>query len=330
MGERPRRLCILDVGHGNSAVIDGGDGGVVVVDTARGSALCEFLKEQKIKKVRTIYLSHADEDHIGGLVGLLASNVVQVERVVVNSDAKKATAVWDDLIYELDNAHRAGRLGFEVGLAAGDGEDLKDVEIRVLGPSRYVAAKGVGGRDRAGRIIGSNSMSAVIRVSVSGRHVAVLPGDIDKMGLEDLVGGANDAGARVLVYPHHGGRPGGAAVRPFVETLLDAVSPTVIVFSFARGRYALPNEEILGIVRERRPDARIVCTQLSPHCSATVPPQPLEHLSDVFARGRSEGACCGGTIVVPLDDLNGLKPGWAGHVDFIRANVATPMCLRDS
>ena len=329
MGARPRCLCILDVGHGNSAVLDGGDGGVVVVDTALGSTLCEFLEEQKIKKVRTIYLSHADEDHIGGLVGLLASDVVQVGKVVVNSDAKKGTAVWDDLIYELDNAYRAGRLEFKVGLVAGDGEDLKDVEIRVLGPSRYLVAKGVGSTDRAGRRISGNSMSAVIRVSVSGRHVAVLAGDIDGVGLEDLVGKAKDAGARVLVYPHHGGRPGGAAVRPFVETLLDAVSPTVVVFSFARGRYGLPNEEILRIVRERRPDARIVCTQLSPHCSATVPSQPLEHLSDVFARGRSERACCGGTIVVPLDDVDGLEPGRAEHVEFIQANVATPMCLRD-
>lgn len=328
MGTR-RRLCILDVGHGNSAVVDGGDGGAVVVDTALGSSLCEFLKEQRIERIRTIYLSHADEDHIGGLVGLLASNVVQVERVVVNSDAKKETAVWEDMAYELDRAHRAGHVQFDIGLVAGDGDDLGDVEVRVLAPSRYLAAKGVGGTDRSGRTIDSNSMSAVVRVSVSGRRVAVLPGDIDGVGLDDLVEKVNDAAAPVLVYPHHGGRPGRAAVRPFVAALLDAVSPSVVVFSFARARYSLPSEETFRIVRELRPDARIVCTQLSRHCSVTVPPQPSEHLSDVFASGRAEGRCCGGTIVVPLDDVNDLEPERAGHAEFIRANVATPMCLRD-
>ena len=329
MGTLRRRLYILDVGHGNCAVIDGGDGGAVVVDAALGSTLCEFLKGQKIKRIRTIYLSHADEDHIAGLVGLLASKAVQVERVVVNSDAKKGTAVWNDMVYELDSAHRAGRLRFDVGLVSGDGDDLDDVEIRVLGPSRYLAAKGVGGTDGSGRTISSNSMSAVVRVSVSGRHVAVLPGDIDGVGLEDLVDKAQDARAPVLVYPHHGGRPGGGAVRPFVEKLLTAVSPAVVVFSFTRGRYGLPNEETVKSVRELRPGARVVCTQLSRHCSPTEPPQPLEHLSDVFARGRAEGTCCGGTIVVPLDNVNDLEPGRARHVEFIQANVATPMCLRD-
>ena len=324
-----RRLYILDVGHGNCTVVDGGDSGTVVVDTAVGSALCEFLRERKITRIRTVYLSHADEDHIGGLVGLLASNVVQVERVVVNGDAKRKTSVWDDMAYELDAAHRAQRVRFEVGLVSGDGEDLGDVEVRVLAPSRYLVAKGVGGTDRSGRMIGSNSMSAVVRVSVSGRHVAVLPGDVDGVGLDDLVQKVDDAAAPVLVYPHHGGRPGRAAVRPFVEALLGAISPSVIVFSFGRRRYSLPNEETIRMVRERRPGARIVCTQLSLHCSVTVPPQPLEHLSEVFASGRAERGCCGGTIVVPLDDVEGLEPLRAGHLEFIRANVATPLCLRD-
>ena len=323
------RLCILDVGHGNSSVVDGGGNGAVVVDTALGSSLCEFLREQGIERVRTIYLSHADEDHIGGLVGLLAANIVQVERVVVNGDARKTTAVWDDMVYELDSAHRAGQVQFDVGLVSGDGDDLDDVEIRVLAPSRYLAAKGVGGTDRSGRTINSNSMSAFIRVSVSGRHVAVLPGDIDGVGLDDLVQRVDDAVAPILVYPHHGGRPGRAAVRLFVEALLGAVSPNIVVFSFARARYGLPNDETFRIVRELLPDARIVCTQLSRQCSAEVPSQPSEHLSNVFAAGRAEGRCCGGTIVIPLDDVSALEPERAAHVEFIRANVATPMCLRD-
>ena len=330
MSAPQRGLYVLDVGHGNCAVVDAGGGGVVVVDVAPGSGLCEFLRIQGITNIQTIYLSHADEDHIGGLIGLLASSVVKVERVVVNSDAKKGTAIWNDMMYELDRAHRAGELQFDLGLVAGEGDDLGDVEVRVLGPSRYLAGKGVGGEDGSGRTITSNSMSAVVRVSVAGKHVAVLAGDMDGVGLEDLVDKVQDATAPILVYPHHGGRPGGVAVRPFVETLLDAVAPAVVVFSFARGRYGLPNAETIMNVRERRPEPRIVCTQLSRHCSATKPPQPLEHLSGVFARGRAEGACCGGTIVVPLDEVNDLEPGRARHVEFIRAHVATPMCLGDA
>ena len=122
-----RYLYILDVGHGNCAVVHCGDAGVVVVDTALGGALCAFLRQQKIERIRTVYLSHADEDHIGGLVALLAAGIVQVERVVVNSDAKKRTAVWDDMAYELDKAHREGRVRLDIGLVADDRDDLDDV-----------------------------------------------------------------------------------------------------------------------------------------------------------------------------------------------------------
>ena len=86
-----------------------------------------FLTEQNITKIQTVYLSHADEDHVGGLVGLLSSSSVQIKKVVVNSDASKHTKTWDDLVYELDLAHSAGDLQFCVGLMSGEVEYLKDV-----------------------------------------------------------------------------------------------------------------------------------------------------------------------------------------------------------
>ena len=174
-----RHLCVLDVGHGSCAVVIAGVTDVVVIDVGRRSTLLEFLSQQGISRIRTVYLSHADEDHVGALVGLLAAETVSIDRVVINSDSLKKTTVWDDLVYELDCAHRIGALQFSVGLVSGDGEELNGVEIRVLGPSRYLVGKGVGNVDQAGRKITSNSISAVIRVSVSGHHVAIVPGDID-------------------------------------------------------------------------------------------------------------------------------------------------------
>ena len=323
-----RHLYILDVGHGNCAVITGGEDETVVVDVATGSTLLEFLAQQEIQTISTVYLSHADEDHIGALVGLLASRAVTIGKVVVNSDASKNTDTWNDLVFELDEARRAGALEFKVGLAAGEREDLDDVEVRVLGPSQYLVAKGVGGTNGFGRRISSNSMSAFIRVSVSGRPVAVLPGDIDRVGLDDLVGKVGDVRAPVLVYPHHGGRPGGAAVRPFAEKLLGAVSPVLVVFSFGRGRYGAPNPETVTVLRETMPNARIVCTQLSEHCAAALPRESPSHLSDEFAAGRESRACCGGTMVVPLNGVQDLEPRRAEHLKFIESNAETARCLR--
>lgn len=325
-----RHLCILDVGHGNCAVIIAGETDVVVIDVGRRSTLLEFLAQQKIRRIRTVYLSHADQDHIGALVGLLASTEVSVDKVVVNSDSTKNTQVWDDLAYELNSAHGAGTLEFSVGLVSGDGEDLNEVEIRVLGPSRYLATKGVGGTDRSGRRITSNSISAVLRVSASGQHVAILPADIDEVALDDMLQQGADLKAPIIVYPHHGGRPGAAAaVRRFAEVLLRETSPTVVVFSIARGRYRTPSPETVRVLREVLPDARIVCTQLSEHCSGEIPPGPPTHLSNAFALGSADRICCGGTIVVPLDGAGHLQPIQGDHTEFIRLNVETPLCLQD-
>ena len=303
---------------------------MVVVDVGRRSALLEFLDQQCIRRIRTVYLSHADEDHIGALVGLLASNTVTIDRVVLNSDASKETESWRDLTYELGRAYRAGTLRLDIGLFSGKSEDLGDIEIQVMAPSPDLVLKGVGSKNESGKRITSNSISAVIRISVSGKHVAVLPADIDGIGLDDLLMRDIDLKASILVYPHHGGRPSAANIRSFTERLLEAVEPVTVVFSFGRGHYGTPNPEIISILRKIMPDARIVCTQLSGHCSKTELSGSMSHLSSAFALGRADHRCCGGTIVVPLDNACDLKPGQDDHIDFIRSNVATPLCLSNS
>ena len=331
MSKLGRHLYILDVGHGSCAVVVAGDAGVVVVDVARGSALLEFLEQQCIRRIQTVYLSHADADHIGALVGLLASNTVTVDRVVLNSDSSKETEIWNDLAHELNSAHMAGTLKLDIGLISGNCEDLDDVEIRVMAPSHYLVMKGAGSKNGSGRRITSNSISisAVIRISVSGKHVAIVPADIDEIGLDYLLMQDIDLRAPILVYPHHGGHPGAEDIRSFAERLLKAVEPMTVVFSFGRGRYSAPNPDTVSVLQEIMPDARIVCTQLSEHCSNTVPSGSMTHLSDVFALGREDRRCCGGTIVVALDDASDLEPAPDKHIDFIRSNVGTPLCLRN-
>ncbi len=324
-----RHLCFLDVGHGNCAVLIAGEADVVVVDVGQQSTLSKFLSEQKISHVQSIYLSHADADHIGALVGIIATRQVSIGRVILNSDASKDTKVWEDLVYELSEAHQSGVLKFEIGLVSGISEPLTDdIKLEVLGPSQYLAARGVGSTHRSAAMIRSNSISAVISISIGGTRLALLPGDIDGVGLVDLVDKCNDLRAPVLVYPHHGGLPGHMNPLDFGDTLLTAVSPDLVVFSIGRGRHATPNPSTVGMLRTKRPKARIICTQLSEHCSKSLPTTSPTHLSHAFARGRTEGMCCGGTVVVPLDDRATIRPQPQPHADFIRAHAKTALCTR--
>ena len=323
-------LCFLDVGHGNSTVIVDGSQNVAVIDVGRQSALSQFLTQQQITRIKSVYISHADEDHIGALIGLLGSSEITIDRVFVNSDAQKTSKVWDDLLYELNAAHRIGKLVFVPNLTAGQAEQLSDrVSLKVLGPSPYLAARGPGSTDRRGQRIRSNSISAVIAISIDDRRLALLPADLDAVGLRDLLDNKAELDAPILVYPHHGGLPGSMGPSGFARTLLPMVRPDQIIFSIGRGRYRLPNPRTVRSIRTVCPDTRIICTQLSEHCSQALPARPAAtHLTPAFAQGRLDGACCGGTIVVPLGRFAVLQPDLPAHMNFIRMHVQTPLCLQ--
>lgn len=322
-----RHLCFLDVGHGNATVLIA-DQDVALIDVGRHSALREFLDEQEITRIGSVYLSHADQDHIGALVGLLAARHISIERVYLNSDASKPSRVWDDLLYELDQAHRAGKLLFEPSLVVGHCKSLAgEVRLEVLAPGPYLAAKSPGSEDRHGHRIRTNSISAVIAIAVHGQRLAILPADLDGVGLRDLLNNGLNLHAPVLVYPHHGGLPGNMDPEHFASALLEAVKPDHIIFSIGRDQYRMPHPRTVAAVRRALPTARIICTQLSEHCSQNLPNADMLHLTDAFAYGRFAGKCCGGTVVVPLGHPVSMLPLRAEHARFIRRHVESPLCF---
>ena len=72
------KVTFLDVGQGDCACIQKGrescyliDGGSSSVSKAGQYKILPFLKEQGIRKVDGIFLSHMDEDHINGILELL-------------------------------------------------------------------------------------------------------------------------------------------------------------------------------------------------------------------------------------------------------------------
>ena len=217
-------LAIIDVGHGNSAVVTH-ESGVVVIDTGKGDALLQFLLERGIKEIDEVLLSHADADHIGGLVALLSVRNVKVKMVRLNTDSQKASALWDDMLYALD---RQG-VQWAPSLTPQDNAALNrgDLKVEVLAPSRYLAGKVPGGQDRKRRRLSSNSVSAVLRVLVSGLPRALLAGDLDGIGLDNLLesvadnrkpSGAPVRGDRLRQGPHGYGRaPQALQLRPGLQ-----------------------------------------------------------------------------------------------------------------
>jgi hypothetical protein len=325
-------LAILDVGHGNSALIVD-ESHVTLIDASLGSTVGETLRAAGISRINTVIISHADADHCGGLVGLLLDEGLVIDAVRLNSDAIKATVLWNDLTRAMQDARRRASTRIMVGLTS-DTQLSGHAEFRleVLGPDPTLAAKGPGSTDHEGRRLTANSMSAIVRVWRRGVPVALFPGDIDGVGLDSLLREHPDPIARLVVFPHHGGSPGGgASARHFARRLCAAVKPETVVFSLKRGKLGNPLPAIILGVRDAVPNAHIICTQLSSRCAAELPAQRAVHLSDRIAKGAYRNLCCGGTIVLNHEGATVLRsPSKEEHARFVLASAPSALCMEHS
>lgn len=325
-------LTILDVGHGNAAVVEG-PGGVIVIDAGPGGGtLLQYLLDRRIGVVDCVVISHADDDHLRGLLAVMESDSVEIKQVRINANAIKATDVYDEVVFSLHHQDQEEQLEYLISCVEGD--ELPpvdaDVTLEVLGPVKALAGHGPGWTDPTGRTATTNSCSVVIRVVANGAPVALLPGDIDEMGLQYLTTRHGNIPAPVLVFPHHGGnvRAGSTAAQnaAFATTFMQRVSPDVVVFSIARDRYQNPRPEIVNALRAANAQLRIACTQLSRRCRAAFPNPPqaaFGHLLEAHARGKASNACCAGTLQIALNAT--VEPAAAPHAAFKLADAPTAM-----
>lgn len=322
-------LTILDVGHGNCAVLRDGRG-VVVIDTGSNNTLMEYLLSENITDVDTVLLSHADHDHIHGLIALMASQRFNVRRVRVNSDAEKTSRSWKSLTFQLSQQHDDGSLDFQPALVADmrGTYDVGRVRVEVVAPSGFLAANGPGSTDRRGRIITSNSHSAVIRLVYNGEGAVVFAGDLDEIGLYDLSQRfrGDEIRAKVLVFPHHGGRSGMES-NVFARAIMELVRPEMIVFSIGRGRFNNPQPAVVAAIREVNPSVWIACTQLSSQCSKELLIPGPQHLRLTSAKPRVT-PCCAGDIEIRFGQQLEVRPVTGEHGAFVTRVGGGALCRK--
>jgi beta-lactamase superfamily II metal-dependent hydrolase len=326
-------LIILDVGHGNCAVLRDSSSITTIIDCAPGSTLVELLEKLNIKEISNILISHADYDHIAGLITLLSNLEIRIHNIYLNSDSLKETEIWQDLRYVLKDARKRklNRTKIFVGLTTEHTEQLEigQIKIEILAPAPEVAMSGVGGTNLERRSLSSNSMSVVIGLVHEEHRVALLPGDIDEIGLENLVGDQEDLRADFLIFPHHGGKSGSGESENFAHLLCSLVKPKVIVFSFDRNRFKNPREEIIKGIKMAAPKAYIQCTQLSKNCAAQLPDSDFTHLAELPSKGRTKNCSCAGTMIIQLNsDKTFSTSMFASHHQFVKRDVPTPLCLK--
>ncbi len=324
-------LCILDVGHGSCAVLDDRSGsGVHVIDAGPGSSLLEFLKQRQITDIASVFITHADADHMAGLIALLAQKDIRVNKVFLNPDASQTSKRWMDLRQVVDN-QPPQRLSTELTTETVLDIPKSGMQVEILAPKPVLAMSGPGGTDLQGRVLTSHSMSVVIRIIVDTKPEVLIMGDIDKTGFENLQDDCPQLHARVLVFPHHGGASGFSNDFDFARDLCSKVDPETVVFSIGRSRFSFPKPQIVQGVRATSSQLHIACTQLSKSCATDIPSAFPSHLTDEYARGRQTNQCCAGTISIGLGETEKAREQSAQHQhkNFVALYVPDALCQQN-
>ena len=235
-------VVFFDVGEGDAIFIETPRGQQILVDGGPSPTTLIGALGRKMpfwdRSIDLVILTHADEDHIAGLIPVLERYRVGQ---VLDSGYEHHHPMyqrWQELIEEKGIPNRLARAGMRI--ETGDG-----VGLAILHPGpdlmRYTEAD-------------SNNNSVVTRL-VMGQVSFLLPGDIEEVAEERLVASGQELASTVLKVPHHGGNTSSS------PAFLNAVSPELAVISVgADNRFGHPSPQVLERLEESVGEERILRT----------------------------------------------------------------------
>lgn len=215
-------VTYLDVGQGDSAVVELPDGKVVVIDTGKnGFQTAGFLRYRGISRISALSISHADSDHSGGLQYLVDNFIVD--------------EIWDNGRIDYPSAI-SEKLNIR-SLQRGDIVYGRDYSIVVLHPYEDFYSM-------HSDTVDENNGSLVLRISGKS-NTFLFTADIEEEGEDDLYHLGEYLKSDIMKIPHHGGRTSAH------EYFYEAVSPDIAVISAGKNNsYGHPHPETMAIVED--------------------------------------------------------------------------------
>ncbi|WP_313893836.1 MBL fold metallo-hydrolase [Psychrobacillus sp.] len=217
------QVHFIDVGQGDSTLIQSPDGKNILIDggtKAAGADVVAFLKSKGVKKLDYVVATHPDADHIGGLISVINSFTVSN---FVNSGNLHATQTYAELLMLVDNQN--------INYIEPKNEDIlignwtSDFYLQVLYANPTAAE--------------TNDASIVIKTGFKKVDFLLMADagvDIENY----LVSNYDDISASVLKAGHHGSNTSSSA------SFIKAVKPSTTILSYGKDNsYGHPHAEVV-------------------------------------------------------------------------------------
>ncbi len=219
------KLHMLDVGQGLSLLIES-NGHFMIYDGGgreASSFVVSYLKKYGVKSLDYMFVSHYDEDHINGLVGVL--HTVKCSEVVC-PDYTTDSNVYNSFVNAMADSKAIINHPF-----IGDEFKLGDANILVVGPTDY-------NNDN------DNDQSVSIKITC-GNYSYLVCGDATTESESEMLGTGMNLDCDVYVVSHHGSSS--SSGMSFLRTITPECS---LISSGKDNKYGHPTEKTLSSLEE--------------------------------------------------------------------------------
>lgn len=234
-GEEMVRVTFLDVGQGDSAVVELPDGTVTLIDGGSTyerfdmgrSVVAPFLWNRGIRRIDHVIGTHPQLDHVGGLAWILAH--FQVEKFWTNGAARQ-----EEFWRRIERAMVQRKLEATVATESRLISDGPACRMVVLNPRPSPVST------NSTKAESLNNRSVVTELICREQRV-LFTGDIEREALTRLTDSGTAAHIALLKVPHHGAKS--SLERRWLDTIRPAVA---VVSSGRRNPYGHPAGDVLA------------------------------------------------------------------------------------